>query len=373
MTDEPTKGGPRVTVEVPEGLLEVARVDKATQAAEKLMLYYQSDLERALAYELTSPTALNFGSLLAAVKEDIGNNQQLQVAVKSSPGTLISSLLFAAQCKLLPGARYKKLYLIPRKMGRKRAGGGWDKVPEVTAMLGYHGIAEMIQRCPRVHSCTAEIVYEGEEFEYERGTGRLHHPRRFGGNRSDDKIVGAYAKVVITEPSGLHPVHDHPIVWAMDIAEILKIRERSDAYQGAEKEWDGKPARRDSPWHTDFAAMVRKTPLRAIGSNGSVPLDMGTGGLLARDSEADIEHGDVIPLPRPTRAAEIREHLGMQPSQPAEPFELVEDAVEAIRAAKTRGDLEALAPRWAHFDETGSDAEQVALAYQEKLAELGGV
>lgn len=369
MTDEPTKPAPKITVEVPEQLRAIALTDKATKVAEDLMVYYQRDFERALAYELTTGTPLAFGSFLAAVKEDVGNNSQLQAAVRSSPGTLISSLLFAAQCKLLPGARYKKVYLIPRKMSRKTAR-GWDKVPEVTAMLGYHGIAEMIQRCPRVHSCTAELVYDGEEFEYDRGTGKLHHPRRFGLDRSDDKIIGAYAKVVITEPSGQNPVHDHPIVWAMDIAEILKIRNRSDAYRNAEKSWEGKKPTLDSPWHTDFAAMCRKTPLRAIGSNGSVPLDMGTGGLLAQDSAADADAGDAIPLPKPTRATEIREHLGLDAEQPAEPFDLAEEAVAAIQVAATVAALEALAARFQHF--AGSDAEQVAFAYQERLRLLGG-
>lgn len=365
--DEPTKLAPKIQVEVPEQFLALATNDKAVSVATGLLEYYQADFERALSYELTSAVTLSFGSFLSAVKEDVGNSKQLQLAVKASPGTLISSLLFAAQCKLLPGARYKKCYLIPRKMNRQRAG-RWDKIPEVTAMLGYHGIAEMIQRCPRVHSAQAFLVYEGEEFGYEPGSGKLHHKWSPKIERHDDAIVAAYAKVVITEHGSVHPVHDQPIVWPMTRAEILKIRDRSEAYRGAEKSWDGKAPSKDSPWHTDLPAMMRKTPFRAIGSNGSVPLDMGTGGLLARDSEGDAEKGDEIPLPKPTRAAEIREHLGLDQKASAEPFDLAEHAEAAIAAAKTRPELEALLPRMQEFER--ADREQVAFAYQRRRDEL---
>lgn len=370
MQDESnTKTASKIQVEVPEQFLALAKTDKATSVADGILTYYQKDFERALAYELTSATTLNFGSFLAAVKEDVGNQPKLALAVKASPGSFVSSLLYAAQCKLLPGARYKKLYLIPRAMNRQTAPGRWDKIPEVTAMLGYHGIAEMIQRCPRVHSCQAFLVHDGEEFDFEPGSGRLHHKWNPKIERHDDSIVAAYAKVVITENGNQHPVHDQPIVWPMTRAEILKVRDRSDAYRNAEKSWNGKPAAKDSPWHTDFAAMARKTPLRAIGSNGSVPLDMGTGGLLAQDSAADIDSGDSIPLPKPTRSSEIRQHLGLIDGEAAPaPFNFLEEAIHAIRMAKTVGDLEALTVRFQHFERM--DAEEVAIAYQNRMAEL---
>lgn len=358
---------------VPPGLLELTAIQKDAVYAERLVTLYQADFERALAYELVSGH-LAFGPFLAAVKEDVANSPKLGAAVRSSPGSLVSSLLYAAQSKLLPGARYKKLYLIPRNMSRRSVDAKgkvrWDKVPEVTAMLGYHGICELMQRCPRVHSVQAICVYDGEEFDWEPGSDKLHHRWRMDIERSDDAIIAAYAKVIITEPNSTRPVENKPIVWAMTRKEILAVRDRSEAYRSAEKSWDGRPPAKDSPWHTDLAPMMRKTPLRAIGSNGSVPLDMGTSGVLNRDSEADAAKDDgEITLPKPTMAATIRTQLGMD--REAKRFEFAEEAVQAIRKAESRQALEALASGWSHFPDGGSDAESIATAYEDRMRELG--
>lgn len=368
MSDE-TKQQSKIQVEIPAGLQELATIGKDTVYAEKLVEHYRADMERALAYELISGPPLAFGPFLAAVKEDVGNNPKLAAAVRASPGSLISALLYAAQCKLLPGGAYKQLYLIPRNMRRKR-GNDWQSLPEVTRMLGYHGICTMMQRCPRVHSVQAFCVYDGEEFDYEPGAGRIHHKWSPKVERVDDAIVLAYAKVVITEPNSTRPVENQPIVWPMTRKEILAIRDRSDAYTSAEKSWNGKPPAKDSPWHTDFAAMCRKTPLRAIGSNGSVPLDMGTGGALSADAAADAEKDDgPLPAPKATQSANIRGVLGLD--RPPPRFEFVEQATQAIAEAKTRQELESLARGWEHFPEGGADAETIAIAYQDRLGELG--
>ena len=116
--------------------------------------------------------------------------------------------------------------------------------------------------------------------------------------------------------------------------------------------------------------MCRKSVMRAILNNGSVPRDMGLGGALQQDAEADLAKDDPIALPKPSQNNAVRAALGIDTSVEVEPFGLAEEAVAAVQQAKDRAVLEGLAGRWQHFE--GMDAEMVARAYEDKLRELGG-
>jgi phage RecT family recombinase len=353
--------------EVPKELLALVSERKDAVYAERLVQHYRPDFEKALAYELMSGH-LAFEPFVAAVKQDVANSPKLGEAARSSPGSLIAALLFAAQCKLLPGGVHGQFYLIPRKMNRKR-GSGWSKVMEVTSLIGYKGLCTMMQRHHRVHSVEAHCVYDGEEFDYEPGSGKLHHRWNPRIERTDDAIIACYAKVIITEPTTSHVVPT-PIVWPLTRKDIERARSRSEAWKHAES---GDPqyggGKKDSPWHTDFPAMARKSALRAIGSNGSVPRDMGLGGALSQDSESEVDKGDaeILPIPKATQGAQIRATLGID--KPVVEFIMPEDAVEAIKRAGSVAELERLASGWQHH--TGSDAEMIALAYEDRLRELG--
>jgi len=318
---------------------------------EALCIQYKHDFERALGYELITGQ-LGFDSFLMAVKEDVLNSPKLSDAFRKSPATAISALLLAAQCKLLPGSKYGLLYLIPRN----RKG-----FPEVQPLIGYKGLATMAQRHPRVHSVEAFLVYEGEEFDYNPGEGRVHHKWNPSIERPDEAIIAAYAKVIITEPTTSHVV-ESPIVHAMTIKEIHKRRAVSEAYKYAEH--NGK---KDSPWHLWYPEMCRKTAMRAIISGGAIPKDMGLGGALSQEEKADIRQ-EASPLPPAiTQGSRVRQSLGLDQPTTAQ-FDLAEQAVAAIQQAKTIAELEGLAAGWQHF--TDLDAETIAIAYENRCQEL---
>lgn len=316
---------------------------------EALCLRYRQDFERALGYELISGH-LSFDNFLMAVKEDVLRSDKLREAFEASPGSAIECLVMAAQCKLLPGGKYELFYLIPRNI---------KGVPTVTPLIGYKGLMEMSKRHPRVHSIEGFCVYEGEEFEFLPGEGRIVHKWSPTVDREDSKIIAAYAKAIITEPTTSHVVST-PIVWAMTRKEIEKSRGRSEAYKWAEKS-----GKRDSPWHTDFPAMARKTALRALLKGGAVPRDMGLGGVLTQESEVDAPQAE-LPAPKPTQGSQMRAVLGID--KPVGRFEMVEFATAAIADAQSTTELERLASGWQHFK--GEDAEQIALAYEQRLKEI---
>ena len=319
---------------------------------EALCLHYQADLERALGYELISGH-LAFGNFLMAVKEDVMADARLREAVQANPASAVAAFVQAAQCKLLPGARYELFYLTVRKV---------KGLPTVVPIIGYKGLMEMAKRHPRVHSVEAFCVYEGEHFEVDPGAGTISHKWRHDIDRSDDKIIAVYAKAIITEPNSTHVINT-PILWPMSISDVLKSRGRSDAYKYAEA--DG---RKNSPWHTDFPAMARKTALRQLLRGGAVPRDMGMGGVLNSDGDNDRQRdeGDgsepKAAVPKQTTQSRARQMLGIDKPDKALPFEFVEEAVDAIRATTTLQELQALADRWQHFE--GGDAEIISRAYE---------
>lgn len=336
-------------------------VVQSKNIGEQLVTRYQDKFEKALGYELISGH-LSFGNFMVAVAEDVATNEKLAAAFSASPASAMSCLLMAAQCKLLPGSKYGMFYLIPRNMSRKTPS-GWQKIPEVTALIGYKGLMEMAKRHPRVHSITAQVVYEGEEFAFLPGEAKIVHKWRGDIERTDDKIVAAYARCVITEPNSSVAVHDEPILHCMSRSEIDKIRSRSESWKSAEQSWNGQSPRKDSPWHTDYPAMARKTVLRALLNGGSVPRDMGMGGVLNAEADQERQVEEQAELPKPTQVGNVRSMLGIREAE--RPFDLVEEALAAIETANSAADLQAMADRWQHF--TGFDAEQIANAFEEAM------
>lgn len=263
---------------------------------EALVVAYRERLEGALNQVIAWP------GFLTAVLEDCANQPKLREAAKAAPETMIATLMQAAQLKLMPGSKYKRFYLIPRKNHGRM---------EVTGMTSYQGLAEVGQRHERVHSIEAFCVYEGEPFEFDPMAGVYSHKVNLLGDRSDDKLVGAYMVARITEKNTTH-VCPTPIVWAMSREEILKRRAASDAYRYAEK--DGQ---KDSPWHLWFPDMARKTVIRAGMVKATVPQEMWLAPTLeqedrddsagTRDLPESSEKGP--PAPSITRGEEIAQRL----------------------------------------------------------------
>jgi len=330
---------------------------KAQNAGEWLCVQKRSEIEAALNYSLVrqGPIPMAFEPFASAVVADVLRDKAigkgtLEKAIVASPETAFEALTRAAQFKLLPGSAYRKFFLIPRtRRGRL----------EVNGQIGYMGLCDVTTRHPRVHSVEAFLVYEGEEFDFNPGTGKLHHRWNPRVDRSDDAMIAGYAKVIITEPQGVTPVLDAPLYWPMTRDDILKRRDCSDAYRYAEK------GAKDSPWHLWFAEMARKTVLIGGLNHGSVPMDMGVGGLITAEIEQDVIR-PAAPQPKPSRGSEIREALGMEPSEP--PFDLVEEAVAWIKSRTSIADLRSGVDRWQHFE--GIDAETIANAYEDKEHEL---
>jgi phage RecT family recombinase len=120
-----------------------------------------------------------------------------------------------------------------RKSGRMRA----QLIP------GYRGYATIGARSRL--SINAELVRQGDSFNYERGTkGYLRHKPKLGGEQ-ERAIEAAWATA---------EAYDRPSVWTvMSIDVIRGIRDRSPGFRSG-----------GGAWRSDFGAMARKTPIRDL-------------------------------------------------------------------------------------------------------------
>lgn len=146
--------------------------------------------------------------------------------------SLLSALMISAQFRFMPSGVSGESYIIP--YGN-----------EAKYQLGYQGIVTLLYRTNKVTGITANIIHDGDEFEYEEGLNAklIHKPAKFGKKRGEP--IGVYTVVEIKGGSKTFKV--------MDKDEVMKIRNLSKAKNSKE-----------SPWNSDkdpFSWMWAKTCL----------------------------------------------------------------------------------------------------------------
>lgn len=213
---------------------------------------------------------IGFEPWMAAVAADFQRQPKLCDAAVQAPETVWECLSVAANLGLLPGSGHKSFYLIPRWNGRHQR-------MECTYIIGYQGYAELAMRHPRVHKAEGFVVYRGEEFSFDPGAGKLTHKWDPDVDRSDENVVAAYSRVVLTIGSGT-VTDPEPLAWVMSRKELEAARDRSDGWKAFKAN-----KIKSTPWSTDFAAMCRKTAMRRHYGGGSVPRSADL--ILAVDSE----------------------------------------------------------------------------------------
>lgn len=140
-----------------------------------------------------------------------------------------------AQLGLEPNTPLGHAYLIPRRNTRKG-------VIECTTIIGYQGYIDLALRSGRVDSIYAHVVYEGDDFDFELG---LHPKLRHVPKGASNVITHAYAVARVKD--------GEPVFEVLPLGRIEERRKRGGSGGGS-----------SSPWDTDYAAMARKSAIRAI-------------------------------------------------------------------------------------------------------------
>jgi recombination protein RecT len=153
--------------------------------------------------------------------------------LECSPASLLQCVMQLSEMGLEPGGVLGEAYLVPYK-------------GVCTVIPGYRGLVTLARRGGYVRDVEAAVVREGDFFRYERGIElKLKHKPKLAGDQ-DRKIIAVY---MIAHLKGT----PRPHVEVMSIDDVLRIRERSQA-------WRSKGD--SSPWGTDFAEMAKKTVVR---------------------------------------------------------------------------------------------------------------
>jgi recombination protein RecT len=164
--------------------------------------------------------------------------------VECDRGTFFACLLTAAQLGLEPNTPLGQGYLIPRwnkNLYGKNQGG-----LECTWLTGYQGYIDLAYRSGMVTGIRANLVHEGDEFEWEEGLEpKLVHRPSTDPDRHEKPIRFAYGVVRIRDAD--------PHFQVLSLAEIDRRRLMNEAVKKGYF----------SPWSNHFGEMAKKTVVRA--------------------------------------------------------------------------------------------------------------
>lgn len=197
--------------------------------------------------------------------------------------TVIEALRESAALGLMPIGSTGEGYLVPRKNSAKSRAAGAD-VYDFTFLPGWRGLLKLTLRSGKVASVDAEVVYENDVFEYEKGSNPwLRHVRKLG---ERGNVVATYAVAYLKDGP--------PIFEIMDEAEMEMIRRSSTS-----RDYD--TGALIGPWIDWPDEMRRKSALRRLDKR--LPLDH----LAERAMQYEAEIDERYALPDPSRGQRPRE------------------------------------------------------------------
>lgn len=180
----------------------------------------------------------------------ISSNPKLAEACALSPATFLGSMMNAAQLGLEPNTPMGKAYLLPYNNIDKNTG---KKVPMVQFQIGYLGYIDLAFRSGKVKSITAEVRYEKDFWEYEKGINeKLKHIPYDKGDPGE--AVGYYAVIHMKDtinPDGTRTE------GAVITSYMPKFRVLEHAKKFS-KSYNRKTGSFSGPWASDFDSMAKK-------------------------------------------------------------------------------------------------------------------
>jgi recombination protein RecT len=226
-----------------------------------------------------------------------------------TPQSIMRAVFLSAQLQLEPGAVKGELYFIPRK-SRVKVGNQWQDGPtELGCQIGYKGYLTLARRSGQISMVDAHVVFAGDEYDLRLGTdpAMVHVPKSGIDRTKTQDIIAAYAVVRLRDGSTYFEW-----LWR---DEIDARRARSD---GAKAFDDGKT--KSTPWSTDYAAMARKTAIRALFTSGRVPMadQLGFAAAVMDEEAAPAVHQAALAAMASEMAAEGKDPAILGTSEPVE-------------------------------------------------------
>jgi recombination protein RecT len=209
-----------------------------------------------------------------------------------TPLSVLDCMVKCAELKLMPST-LGSVYLIPYE-NRKA------NTCECQLIVGYRGLVELARRSGFISTIQAEVVRDGDEFEFEHGIHPKFRHKPCASDMSDSKITHAWAMATFKDGA-------HQLV-VMTRAEVDRIRGMSRA---------GK----FGPWADHYGEMAKKTALRRLCKYLPLTVDVEVAISNVDRAEVALDFGEMG----------TGEQVGQEPEPATAPS--VAAKVEQIRAA----------------------------------------
>lgn len=198
------------------------------------------------------PQHLSPARLLRVMAQALRRTPKLALC---SPLSLLGAMISCATLGLEPNTPLGHCYLIPFEKREKRGTQWVTASVEIQLILGYQGLIDLSRRTGSLVSLHADVVFEGDEFDFEYGSQmHLRHVPR--GSREGRKPTYAYAHAKLEDGEAFE---------VLPYAEVLKIRDNTQAFKQAmigkdrgDRNWAS------SPWIAYEFEMSSKTMVRRL-------------------------------------------------------------------------------------------------------------
>lgn len=186
--------------------------------------------------------------------------------------TVIEALRESATLGLMPIGSTAEGYLVPRRNSAKSKAAGGD-VYDITFLPGWRGLLKLTYRSKLVTAVDTDVVYEADDFDFEKGTTPyLRHKRVL---RDRGNVIATYAIAYLRDGP--------PIFEIMDEAEMAMVQSSSSSRDYETKDLIG-------PWLDWPDEMRRKSAVRRLDKR--LPLEHLAERALQYEAEIDERYGE---------------------------------------------------------------------------------
>lgn len=278
------------------------------------------DVMRAMSHQMMAalPKHLTPDRMIRVALNQIRKNPKL---LDCSAASLFGAITEAATYGWEIGGIAGHAYLVPYK-------------DECTLIPGYKGLVDLCRRSGQISTISCEVVHAGDEFSYSLGDDPhiKHKPNDRDPGRDSKPITHVYL-VVRLRDGGIQRS-----VWSQQKIDAHK-EQYSQAWKRAENPQFGKPAKRDSFWHTAWPAAAKKTVIRDMINRGLLPISAEYRDAVQRGMQHDDDGGVIdiggMDFIAPAIEGEAEVDAGERPQSADEVHgELIEYAQMVIAAAQ---------------------------------------
>lgn len=230
--------------------------------------------------------------MMAALPKHVTADRMIRVAMncirktpkllECTPVSLFSAITEAATYGWELGGVLGHAYLVP-----------YGK--DCTLIPGYKGMIDLCRRSGQVSTIALEVVHQGDQFSYSLGDDP--HIKHVPNPAMENQPITFVYAVVKLRDGGIQRS-----VWSTEKINAHKER-YSQGWRFAEKK------AKDSPWHTEWPTMAKKTVILDMIKRGLVPLSAEFSDLAKRsqveDDDGTIDGVDLLPAPLPSEFSQV--------------------------------------------------------------------